>query len=215
MANLEISGVSVVLLGKFNPKIFQPAWFGAEGLLPKTETEQTEDLLVHSEMTVFKTPWLRLQASTERFTLTIDSESHEKVLRDLIVSTFTLLRHTPIKALGINVDQHWKFETPDKWNAFGDALAPKEVWRGFMKDPGLLKLTMLDKEVRKSPPGSIRVDVEGSNRVQPGVYAVVNNHFEWSSLAGAAGAISVIENHFDSAIKEGREIIKKLISICN
>ena len=31
----NIYGHSIVLIGNFNPKIFQPAWFGAEGLLGK------------------------------------------------------------------------------------------------------------------------------------------------------------------------------------
>ena len=31
----EISGVSVVLLGDFNPAIFTPAWFALHGLLPE------------------------------------------------------------------------------------------------------------------------------------------------------------------------------------
>ena len=31
----EISDVSVVLLGDFNPAIFTPAWFALHGLLPE------------------------------------------------------------------------------------------------------------------------------------------------------------------------------------
>ena len=29
----EIKAFSIVLLGDFNPKIFQPAWFSAQGLI--------------------------------------------------------------------------------------------------------------------------------------------------------------------------------------
>jgi hypothetical protein len=35
----EIQGISVVWLGDFNPKIFQPAWFAAEGLIRSRSTE--------------------------------------------------------------------------------------------------------------------------------------------------------------------------------
>jgi hypothetical protein len=42
-------GHSVVLLGNFNPKIFHPAWFGAQQLIGKQEEEGSKVEIVHSD----------------------------------------------------------------------------------------------------------------------------------------------------------------------
>ena len=38
----EISSVSVILLGDFNPAIFTPAWFALHDLLPKGAAESAD-----------------------------------------------------------------------------------------------------------------------------------------------------------------------------
>ena len=34
----ELSGINIIMLGSFNPKIFQPAWFAANELIRKVRT---------------------------------------------------------------------------------------------------------------------------------------------------------------------------------
>jgi hypothetical protein len=36
----EIQGMSIVLVGGFNPKIFHPAWFAAQKLIREKEAEE-------------------------------------------------------------------------------------------------------------------------------------------------------------------------------
>jgi len=38
----EVQESSIVFIGSFNPKIFQPAWFVKEGLIPKQEGHEAE-----------------------------------------------------------------------------------------------------------------------------------------------------------------------------
>ena len=63
----EISGVSVVLLGDFNPAIFTPAWFVLHGLLPEDVAESAELRIAHRQVTEFVAEWLRIQVTSERF----------------------------------------------------------------------------------------------------------------------------------------------------
>ena len=63
----EISGVTVILLGKFNPTIFTPAWFALHDLLPESAAESAELKIGHPQVTAFSYDWLRLEVTTERF----------------------------------------------------------------------------------------------------------------------------------------------------
>ena len=84
----EFSGLNIVLLGDFNPKIFQPAWFAAEGLLQKKETDRAKIEVFHHEISIFELDWLRLQVTRERFAVETTQEPYYEPLRDLVLGTF-------------------------------------------------------------------------------------------------------------------------------
>ena len=63
----EISGVSVVIVGKFNPAIFTPAWFVLNGILPKSAAERANLKVAHQQVTAFSTDWLRMEVTPGRF----------------------------------------------------------------------------------------------------------------------------------------------------
>ena len=98
---LELEGISIVFLGSFNPQIFQPAWFSAEGLLRKEEAEAIEINVIHREIVSFQSSWLQLQVRSNQFILSTEDSSFYEPLRDLALGTFQLLRHTPIQKMGI------------------------------------------------------------------------------------------------------------------
>ena len=64
----EISGVSVVLLGDFNPAIFTPAWFVLHGLLQEDVADSAELRIAHPPgHSNSSAEWLRIQVTSERF----------------------------------------------------------------------------------------------------------------------------------------------------
>ena len=62
----EISGVSIVLLGQFNPAIFTPAWFMMHAILPKSVEANAKLQIAHPQVTVFASDWLQLEVATDR-----------------------------------------------------------------------------------------------------------------------------------------------------
>lgn len=74
----EIHSISIVLLGAFNPKIFQPAWFAFEELIRKQEAEEANIEIVHPDAVSFALEWLRLQVTRERFTASTTQEPLER-----------------------------------------------------------------------------------------------------------------------------------------
>jgi hypothetical protein len=59
-AEAEIGGKAIVLLGSFNPQIFQPAWFAAEGLIPRELTDGANIGIIHSQLVAFSSEWLEI-----------------------------------------------------------------------------------------------------------------------------------------------------------
>jgi hypothetical protein len=179
MADLQLDGSSIVLLGSFNPRIFQPFWFAMQGLIRPEEAEKAELKLVHPQITAFDiADFAQLQVSHDRFAVTTLKEP--VLLRDLVLGVFQVLEHTPVRAMGINRDLHFALNSQEDWHALGDHLAPKMVWRELFAAeprPGLKTLVIEGKR-----PGSnalyTRVKVEPSTRVPFGAYVHVNEHHQ-------------------------------------
>jgi hypothetical protein len=210
----EIQGVSIVLLGDFNPKIFQPAWFAAQGLIGTLESEEAEANveIIHPDVTIFRLDWLTLQVTRERFLASTAQEAYVEVLRDLVFGTFTLLRHTPAGVMGINLDMHFRMRSEEEWHAFGDRLAPKEQWKGVLEKPGMRRLDM-EGARPDGLRGYIRVRVEPSPRIHPGVYFSVNDHYTVENPAAVVGCdeiIDILGRHWGESIKRSENIISSL-----
>src|SRR5207244_4594832 len=92
----EIQGLTVVLLGSFNPRIFDPWWFAKEGLVQEDEAENADVAVMTSALTNFSLGWLRLHAEAERVQVSATQPQYYDALRDLLLGTFSILRHVPL-----------------------------------------------------------------------------------------------------------------------
>jgi len=160
MPEPDISGANVVLIGSFNPKIFQPEWFLRQNLLPESEAEEADIKVIHPEVCQFETERFVIQVTSERFIAASKASTNPEPLRDLVLGAFFILEHTPVTAMGLNRQMHFQMNSESEWNKIGDRLAPKEGWTGVLGDkPGMLSLIIQsDREGRLDP--SLRL---GSN----------------------------------------------------
>ena len=177
---LEIDSASIVILGSFNPAIFHPIWFKANGLIKPEEADKAKLEITTPMISIFGVEWFRLQVETQKFVIQTENETHFELLSDLVIGTFSLLDHTPVKAMGLNRAMHFKMDSEESWHAFGDKIAPKDVWQGVLQEPGLLSLVMQGPKQKPNQKSEnlINVRVEPSPRTIPGIYIDVNNHFE-------------------------------------
>lgn len=189
----EIEGASVVLVGQFNPAIFQPAWLGATNLIRKEEADGATIQVINPQVTSFSADWLGLQVLAQRFQATTTDPAHYQALRDVVISIFQLLEHTPFWIMGMNRDMHFKVESEERWHRLGHLLAPKEAWRPLLDQPGLRSLLI---QSAPSTHGEIQVlhnaRLEPSLQVRPGIYIQLNVE---ASLPAAAGAEVVAQQH--------------------
>jgi len=193
LPTLEDESVSVVLLGDFNPKIFHPVWFATHGLIRQSEVEN-KDLkleITHSEYAAFATESFRLSVSQNRFAVQSSGSGFRDMTRDLVTGTFALLSHTPIRTLGLNREFHYRMESDEAWHAVGHKLAPKAVWGDTLNEPGMEDLRVLAKR-SDAHRGCVRVIVQPSPKVKPGVYVQVNDQYDVEAR-DAAGAERIME----------------------
>ncbi len=215
---LHSYGHNIVLLGDFNPKIFQPAWFGSEGLIRKPEVDGAKIEVVHQEVVIFTLEWLKIEVTRERFWAATLQESYDEPVRDLVVSTFRILRHTPLRKMGINLEEHFQIQSEERWHSIGHTLAPKEAWEGVVLNPGMNSLVIQGTRPDNLK-GYVQVNVGPSPPpVHPGVRFGVNDHFEVEkpdSVIGGDEIMNILENNWVESRKRAVTIMRTLMERLN
>jgi hypothetical protein len=222
----EISGVNIILVGKFNPAIFTPAWFTLHGLLPKGTEEGAQLQVAHQQLTVFSIDWLRLEVTPDRFRAETSQAPHVRLL-DLILRVFKeTLPETPLMAFGINRDVHFQVQGLTARDRIGRTLAPVEPW-GPWKDAlgldgiqgGMTSLTMSQIDPDGRPKGgNINVKVEPSNRIGPGgtgVYVGVNDHYVSGEATpeSATRLVGLLEENFEASLRRSDGLVDHIMSL--
>jgi len=214
----ELSGRSIIMLGSFNPQIFQPAWFSSQGLIREDEGENANIGIVHPEIVAFSTESIQLEAQRERLAISTKSDTDApEIIRDLAISVLSLLSHTPIHSLGINTDGHYRADEREEFDRLRWVLAPPDVWGDSLRQPGLRVLTVqaLRPDDRS---GAIHATVEPSARFTPhAVYISVNDHFEVSppgeAAIGARPAVEILTECWDDSHNRADAIVDQVLSL--
>lgn len=210
---LDIDGAAILLVGDFNPKIFQPAWLAAKGLIRQEESDAATVSVVTHDLVDFTSGWLSMQVLPDRFQAGTSEAAQIKPLCDLVEGIFTLLEHTPVRAMGINRMLHYKLPTAEKYQAFGDMLAPKLVWEKQFSEPKLVSQTITGKRPGKTSK-FFQMKVERSVKAIPfGVYFQSNEHYEHTD--GATDVTAFVERLRADAMESleyGKRVAEALLS---
>lgn len=209
LPSLEDESISVVLLGDFNPKIFHPMWFAAHGLIRQSEVENPDLKLevTHSEYAAFATESFRFSVSHTRFSVQSSGSGFRDMIRDFVTGTFSLLSHTPMRTLGLNREFHYRMESDEAWHAVGHKLAPKAVWGEALNEPGMeeLRVRAIRPDTHK---GCVRVIVQPSPKVKPGVYVQVNDHYEVEEreASGAERIMEILKDVWEKSLARSEQV---------
>ena len=93
----EIHEHSIVLVGDFNVLIYHPLWFAAQNLIREHEARNAVIEIMHRDVAIFSIDWLTFQAFPDRVIFSTKSGSYFEVVRGLVIGTFSILEHTPIR----------------------------------------------------------------------------------------------------------------------
>jgi len=189
MEHVELQGLSIVLVGAFNPAIFNPNWLAAQSVIKADEAADATVEVVHREIAQFTVGDLIFEITQDKFSLHTAAEPFVKGA-DVVMEIFGVaLPHTPINAMGINYMAHFRVQSRKQQTALGRALAPVEPWGEWgakvaqteTSTGGMTSLTMMQVEPGDRVAGNIAVTVQPSHRLQPpgtGVYVQINDHYE-------------------------------------
>lgn len=216
MRNIIKENRSIVLAGSFNPAIFHPSWFAKFKLIRDEEAAAAKVGIVHNDVTDFSTEWFRLLVTPNKFQLEKLQGGHEEELRDLALSTFEILCHTPVTALGINGETHFDVESLEVWHDIGHRLAPKNgIWDTILDKPGT-QLLVVDGHRTDGYKGTIMVKVGPSAKVISGIFVSVNDHFDIGSTEpgiGSSDAVKTLTNVWDVALARFIKIRDKVMQL--
>jgi hypothetical protein len=122
------------------------------------------------------------------------------------------LEHTPITAMGLNRQMHFKLPDAESWHFIGDTLAPKERWKKLLSGHiGLLALTIEGRR-EKSASKYIRVNLQPSQKVTNGIYVDYNEHFEPAGEKQLPVLMENLEQLWDSGQQHAIDLAQQLLS---
>ncbi len=221
-------GVSVVLLGNFNPAIFTPAWFALHEILPRAAAENADLQTACPGWTAFSTEWLQLHVDSDSFQAATQQAPHIRV-RDLVLRVFgELLPLTPIRALGINRDVHFRAPNAAARDRVCKLPTLVEPWGGCAKWPqlggdqgGLSSLTpRRSRSEGRHPRGRINVTVGGSGLVgedRAGIHVRVTDHFTIDCTAaesdGRAQLDEFLEHDFELSLRRAVAVVDHVMGL--
>ena len=207
--------MAIVMIGAFNPSIFQPRWLGAQQLIRPEEADNAKITTIQAELTDFSTEWFQMQVLQKRFQVASEDPRQYEPLRDLVAGMFTILPHTPVNALGVNRSFHFEIPSVEIWHRIGHLLAPKENWNAIMEGPGLRSLLMEGRRKQVNA-GTLHIKVEPSVKIKPGLFIEINEEFRAPAEQEADGARWVpsrLVEHWDGIMKYSEGVAEHLMGL--
>ena len=216
---------TIVLLGHFNPLIFKPHWFSKNGVIGDDEAENADIDVIHSEIVRFGLEWLSVAVDKQRFSAEVTQPPNIRLF-DFVMKTFgELLQHTPVGAMGINLQVEFDAGSQDNRNKIGYTLAPPEAWGEWAADirkvdgkfsGGMTALTMRQSVVDGRAKGFTQTRVEPSKHSDSMVFIEVNDHFaveDGNNLDGCHEVIGYLNDNFESSTVKAEWIVNQVMGI--
>ncbi|MGR3293568.1 MAG: hypothetical protein ACUZ9M_06070 [Candidatus Scalindua sp.] len=217
---------SIVFLGNFNPAIFQTQWFDRFKILPIQEIQWAEGekpkkielpgtkiiveeapyIIITSDHTLLQFPSLQIEVFPDKYICSSKNKEAFSLIKNVTISIFKVLEHTPIKAVGINFEGDCKFRKGAQ-EILNDLFVNNN--RAFKKTFGndfrIGGTIGFKQESRK-----ITLRIKGSNTINDGINFSLNFHDDIEPQQ-AKLAIEVVRRNYDKDIKKSNKIIKDLI----
>jgi len=174
---LDTEEASIVFVGSLNPAIFHPEWLRRHELITQDDLEGAEVEIVHRDISKFSLKWLKIDVIRDKITARSNDPSQYGPLKDLMLSVFKILEHTPINMMGINSKLRYIIDSEEIWHKIGNNLAPKYYWEDLPQPVGL-KAMSIECPRSDALKGYTRIDVRSVKSDFVGVEFNFNNHVD-------------------------------------
>jgi len=211
----------IVLLGSFNPAIFQPEWFLKHSIIPEEEIEGLTaepnikeipgtDLKLEYGQFFFVTndradinfKTFIMRTLRNKLEIISKDKSSFNLISNFLRKLFKILEETPLKAYGINFNEHYKFnENYDQ--TFNRFFSKNENLQSFLGQELACGFTLKTKQANSI----LTFTMQPSDKLEGGTYLKANFHYDISD-SGVAVLVNDCKNNFQLAT----EFFKKTIS---
>ena len=225
MKNLEILSeeASIVLVGNFNPKIFHPEWFIRKEIVGEWDYKNEQDINLPDMAQISLPSDRNITVFLNKFSIVTSRASEYLTLKDLVVSSFTLLSETPISQLGMNFTSVIKIYDQAQWKKFGSDLAPQQYWKNVASYLSDLDGVKQDEfglwEIIMNMPrpdefiGFVRPQIVALPHLGPGVLAfTINNHIDITD-SSALTMTKILEENWDKSLDLAREMTSNIMEL--
>ena len=220
--NPEKNQCSVVLIGDFNPLMFQPEWFKRNGIISPEEVDiaennKTSPMVISNQITMFKTSQFDIRIEQKRFQVVAEKEPFI-VLKDFVIKTFEKLGGLIITAVGFNYSAHYNIGDKSKYELIGDRLAPKKYWNDLLGDEvtgtdrksGLMSITM--QKNMENDKGHLSMILQPSAVVNTGVFLSCNDHINFKDDDSIAdNVMETIDTLFELSFDKMKNLQQNLL----
>lgn len=216
----EQRGTSIILQGSFNPRILQPAWLAAQGLIRDAESENAAIRIVHEQVVSFSLEWANLEVEHDRLAVssTPKSGTPEQV-RDLALGAIEILDHTPVYGVGLQFFGHYALEDQAARDKLGWTLVPPKPFEGQLAQAGMRSLQMAGRRAADDSGGDgVLVTIEPSALITPnGVYLAVLDQYAVADSSeanvGSSFAVECIKSQWEPSLKRAEAIASEIFSV--
>lgn len=210
----EIVGRCIfVALGSFNPAILHPEWLSRHKILPEEEIvglfaeplrkeipelgaiiEFGQNFVVSPTQTSLHLKSFILNVTREKFEIRCEKRDRFPLMIDSVKKIFLLLSETPIKAYGLNFDEHMKFDKTLSEIAVIFFTETDNVRQVFGHD-----CLVGHKIITKVGDATLTFNFEPSRLIDDGVFFKINFHFE-NDAPDTKFIVEKIGKNFEGAI---------------
>lgn len=230
----ERHSVSIVLLGKFNPAIFQPFWFSECGLISRESAGAATVGVIHQDVAQFAVESFSAEITQIRAKFETNDPANTQILRDVVASTFAILEHTPIAKFGFNSNKTFYLSSEEEWHSYGHHFGPKQSWNAVIESPGLLDVTMVGTRAGSksdriqistgpSPESKRQVSPDGaepvSTSIRYGIRIDLNEHYDLEKEPNTSVSdrndclLQTLQSDWNGFLKHSDEVSDHLLSV--
>lgn len=213
----ESEEVTIVVLGSFNPAIFQPDWFIRKGFIAAEELEgdAVDIAVIHQDISKFENEWFLIDVNPTRLAIKAKLASRIDSVRDLVLNIFSTLSETPIISFGVNLIATYKCTNTDAWHHVGDSVAPKSLWEKATGQPKRdIGMKQVEVRVERTDDykGNYNIKISPSNSSPPKFIIHTNDHIEYKEMGNETSEFSsFLANYWDISLEYQNKIINNLV----
>ena len=180
--NKQFFSTSIVLIGDFQPAMFQPFWFRMQDAISEEEynyivNSKKEDMLITNNSVHFETGQFDIQITQNRFQIICKNKTSEIII-DFFKKIFDSLSSMPITAYGINFIFHIEAKDKREMKRIGQTLSPWKNWNPLLLEEddnegtGITSITA----TKQKDYGRTNLTISVSDEIKHGIKFSFNFH---------------------------------------